>query len=298
MPEYATEPMTTAAPVSAQDLARWRTDGFLVMRGLWDSDEITACAGRFEAIIGDGTPIPGHWDPDPDSDDPLVRCPRIMHPHRFDALALRMLLAPRIEAVLAALMAEEPIAAQSMFYFKPPGSKGQALHQDNYYLRVQPHTCIAAWTAVDRSVPENGGLYVCPGTHTMEVACPEVADPEESFTTHFVQPPAGVTPVPVVLEPGDVLFFGGSIVHGSRPNASAGEWRRSFICHYVPVSFREMSMHYRPALHFDGREHEFADADGGGPCGTAFGDGYAPWSWEEVRRLGLPPVGQGSIPGR
>ena len=127
---------------------------------------------------------------------------------------------------MAALMGEEPIAAQSMFYFKPPGSKGQALHQDNYYLRVRPHTCIAAWTAVDRSVPGNGGLYVCPGTHTMEVACPEVADPEESFTTHFVRSPAGITPVPVELAPGDVLFFGGSIVHGSRPNAGPHIVRR------------------------------------------------------------------------
>ena len=289
--------MTTTLPVDAQDLTRWRADGCLAVRGLWDRDEIAACAERFAEVTADGKPIPGHWDPDPDSDDPLLCWPRIMHPHRFDELALRMLLASRIEAVLATLMEEEPIAAQSMFYFKPPGSKGQALHQDNYYLRVRPQTCIAAWTAVDRSVPENGGLYVCPGTHTMEVACPEVADPEESFTTHFVRPPAGVAPVPVELDPGDVLFFGGSIVHGSRPNASDHEWRRSFICHYLPASARELSRHYRPTLRFDGLEYDFADASGGGPCGTAFPDGLVPGRWEEVRRLGLRPVGHGSIPG-
>ena len=290
--------MTTAVSVSAKELAQWRTDGFLVLRGLWKREEIAACTERFAAITADGTPIPGHWDPDPDSDDPLLRCPRIMHPHRFDELSLRMLLDPRIEAVLAALMEEAPIAAQSMFYFKPPGSKGQALHQDNYYLRVRPDTCVAAWTAVDRSVPENGGLYVCPGTHTMEVACPEVADPEESFTTHFVRPRAGVAPVPVKLQPGDVLFFGGSIVHGSRPNASDHEWRRSFICHYLPASSRELSRYYRPTLRFDGSEYDFGDASGGGPCGTEFPDGLVPGRWEEVRRLGLRPVGQGGIPGR
>ncbi len=290
--------MATAVSVSAKELAQWRTDGFLVLRGLWSRDEIAGCAERFAAITADGQPIPGHWDPDPDSDDPLLRFPRIMHPHRFDELALRMLLDARIETVLAALMDEEPIAAQSMFYFKPPGSKGQALHQDNYYLRVRPDTCIAAWTAVDRSVPENGGLYVCPGTHTMEVACPEVADPEQSFTTHFVRPPAGLAPVPVRLDPGDVLFFGGSIVHGSRSNASGHEWRRSFICHYLPASSRELSRYYRPTLRFDGREYDFGDASGGGPCGTEFPDGLVPGRWEEVRRLGLRPVGQGSIPDR
>ena len=87
--------MTTAAPVSAQELARWRTDGFLIVRGLWERDEIAACAERFAEMTAAGTPIPGHWDPDPDSSDPLTRCPRIMHPHRLDALALRMLLNPR-----------------------------------------------------------------------------------------------------------------------------------------------------------------------------------------------------------
>ena len=50
--------------------------------------------------------------------------------------------------------------------FKPPGARGQAFHQDNYYLLVQPYTCVAAWLAVDRSWPENGGLQVCPGTPT------------------------------------------------------------------------------------------------------------------------------------
>ena len=253
--------------MTAQELARWHADGYLVVRRLWEGDEIAACAQRFADIAAAGTPIPGLWNPDPDSGDPLLRFPRVMHPHRFDPLARRMLLDARIEAVLAALMGEEPIAAQSMFYYKPPGARGQALHQDNYYLRVRPHTCIAAWTAVDRSHPDNGGLYLCPGTHAMEVACPEEADPEQSFTTHLVRPPAGVTPVPVLLDPGDVLFFGGSIVHGSRPNGAAGEWRRSLICHYAPASFREMSAHYRPALRFDGREHRFADAAGGGPCG-------------------------------
>ena len=263
-----------SARMTAQELARWHADGYLVVRRLWGRDEIAACAQRFADIAAAGTPIPGFWNPDPDSGDPLLRFPRVMHPHRFDPLARRMLLDARIETVLAALMGEEPIAAQSMFYYKPPGARGQALHQDNYYLRVRPHTCIAAWTAVDRSHPDNGGLYVCPGTHAMEVACPEEADPKQSFTTHLVRPPAGVTPVPVLLDPGDVLFFGGSIVHGSRPNAAAGEWRRSFICHYAPASFREMSAHYRPALRFDGREHRFADAAGGGPCGdeSAGGD--------------------------
>jgi hypothetical protein len=32
-----------------------------------------------------------------------------------------------------------------MIYFKAAGARGQALHQDQYYLRVNPGTCCAAW---------------------------------------------------------------------------------------------------------------------------------------------------------
>jgi len=59
-------------------------------------------------------------------------------------LALRYLLDDRLEDVLTDLFGEEPLAAQSMLYFKPPGAKGQALHQVNFYLKVEPGICIAA----------------------------------------------------------------------------------------------------------------------------------------------------------
>ena len=48
--------------------------------------------------------------------------------------------------------------AQSMFYFKPPTARGQALHQDNLFLRAHPETCLAVWIAIDDCDGENGGL--------------------------------------------------------------------------------------------------------------------------------------------
>ncbi len=99
-----------------------------------------------------------------------------------------------------------------------------------------------------------------------------------------------------MLEPGDVLFFNGSIVHGSKPNRTTDEWRRSFICHYVPLSAREISGAYR-CYRFDGSHHELAVAEGGGPCGEEFPDGFIPREWDEARERGLKPVDGGSIPG-
>ena len=167
-------------PLSPSDLHQWHTDGFVVVRGLWAADEMDRCRDYFQHLATEADVSgldPEVFSPERGASDPLAAFPRVLHPHRFDAMSRAMLLDPRVERVLAALMGERPIAAQSMYYFKPPGGRGQALHQDNHYLRVRPSTCVAAWTAVDAADPENGGLYLVPGTHDLDLQCPELADP-------------------------------------------------------------------------------------------------------------------------
>ena len=102
----------------------------------------------------------------------------------------------------------------------------------------------------------------------MDLFCPEEADPTVSFTKEFVPVPDGLAQVPVDLEPGDVLFFGGNVIHGSESNRTSDRFRRSFICHYIGESSQEVSRFYKPLYWFDGTEVTVPDATGGGPCGT------------------------------
>ncbi|GHK05250.1 phytanoyl-CoA dioxygenase family protein [Streptomyces sp. NPDC003753] len=247
-------------------------DGFAVARGLFSRAEIDALCAEFTALK-DAGPVPGHFEPRASAADaaadPLQVHPRVMHPHRISELSLRFLLDPRLGEVLETLLGEEVLAAQSMFYFKPPGARGQALHQDNFYLRVEPGTCVAAWIACDVIDRENGGLEVVPGTHRMDLFCPEEADIELSFAREYVPPPPGLDPVPVVMDPGDVLFFNGSLVHGSQPNRSADRFRRSFIGHYVGRSAERIGGYY-DTLTMDGTPVALPESEGAGPCGTEF----------------------------
>ena len=174
-----------------------------------------------------------------------------------------------------------------MYYFKPPGARGQALHQDDYYLATQNGACLAAWIAIDPSTPENGGLRVIPGTHTMDVACPEQSDPTESFYGDLVRPPAGVEPVWATLGPGDILFFNGRVIHGSLPNSSKTMWRQSLINHYIPRKASAISQHYFPLLTAQGETAEMEAVAGGGPCGAEKIGTYAPVSSP------LSPCGRG-----
>ncbi|WP_327434070.1 phytanoyl-CoA dioxygenase family protein [Streptomyces sp. NBC_01236] len=247
-------------------------NGFVVVRGLFTAAEIDELCAEFTALHAAG-PVPGHFEPRPAATgapaDPLHAHPRVMHPHRINALSLRLLLDPRLRDVLEVLLGEDVLAAQSMFYFKPPGGRGQALHQDNFYLRVEPGTCVAAWIACDAIDRENGGLEVVPGTHRMDLFCPEEADAALSFAREYVPPPPGLAAVPVDMAPGDVLFFNGSLVHGSGPNRSTGRFRRSFIGHYVGRSTQRIGGFYR-TLTMSGEPVALPESEGAGPCGTEF----------------------------
>jgi phytanoyl-CoA hydroxylase len=260
-------------PITQEQIDTYHSEGYLIVRGLFSPGEIAQIKAHFDSFAAKGEPVPTFWQPDltaSTSDDPLKRFPRVMHPHRFMPEIKAYLLDPRIIDVLRGILGEDPLAAQSMYYFKPSGARGQAFHQDDYYLKTKDGDCVAAWVAIDPSLPENGGLFVCPKTHRGNIVCPDVADSATSFTTHLVRPPQGHDPIPAAMQPGDVLFFNGKVIHGSTPNNHPSQWRRSMIFHYVPYSAKGLSAGYYPLHAPDGNTVERERITGGGPCGTTF----------------------------
>lgn len=202
------------------------------------------------------------------ANDPLARYPRMVHMHRWDEISLRWVLDPRLAHWLTLFMNGEPFAAQTMLYFKPPGARGQALHQDNFYLQVSPGTCCAAWLALDDADEENGCLHVVPGSHKWELLCPTAADAKQSFTDVTVPLPEGIRTVAAPIKAGDVLFFHGSLVHGSYPNRTPDRFRRALIGHYADGRALEMTQWCRPVLRMDGTPVDLDLSPGGGPCGA------------------------------
>jgi phytanoyl-CoA hydroxylase len=255
----------------------FRATGVGVVRGLIERHEVETILDVFMGAVADG-PVPGVSEITSnhslDRDDPLLRYPRMLHPHRseteFGRLALKYLLDERIWNVLRNLIGEEPIAAQSMFYFKPPGARGQGLHQDNNPLAVRPGTCIAAWIALDETDEANGSLRVVPGSGPLELLCD--ADHENRSDLFFNQGslrlPEGTQAVAAEMSPGDVLFFNGQTIHGSYPNTTSDRWRRTLIFHYAPERCEEVAGFYHPLLAADGSVVERAVSPEGGICGA------------------------------
>ena len=248
--------------------AEFAAQGFHLARSLFSPEAAEALRAHVVELARTTDEYFLDGDRDPDSDDPLRRWPRMIHPHVSDPRMLDFLLEDRLRQRLRGLLGHEPLAVQTMVYFKPPGARGQALHQDQRYLRVSPGTCIAAWLALEHCDRANGGLQVVPGSHVVDVLCPVPSDSTQSFTSETVPVPEGMAAVDIVMEPGDVLFFHGNLIHGSGPNTTTDRFRTIAVGHYATAGARRISEFYPDAYTFDGHRVALEGDRSGGPCGV------------------------------
>jgi phytanoyl-CoA hydroxylase len=260
--------------LTPEEKIQFAAEGYFIRKALLNQEEVEGLRDLFMQMQAE-KPASACFETAPLSveeagDEPLKMYPRMIHPHRYNEYIKSYMLDSRLMGILADLFMEEPLAAQSMVYYKPPGARGQALHQDNYYLSVEPGTCIAAWVAIDRADEENGGLVIVPQTQDLEIECPHEADSKASYFRDEVYVPDGKQIIPTQLESGDVLFFNGSTIHGSYPNRSA-RFRRSLIFHYVGASTAMIGGDRGEDLYNQMGEIVNRDKNqGDGPCGVPF----------------------------
>jgi ectoine hydroxylase-related dioxygenase (phytanoyl-CoA dioxygenase family) len=222
-------------PVTVDEYVHYREQGFLIVRGLLEADEIQELLDHVDELSADRELL------------------RIHMLHRRLEIHERYMLHPRILDVVAALVGPDVLALQTMLFVKRPGSPGQGYHQDSFHIITQPDTLIGAWVALDRADTENGCLWVTAGSqhepvypdadeqagHGGDLLLADIPsitgadDPDESRN--------GLVPVaaryagrevPAVLDPGDVVFFNGHVLHRSHANVSETRSRRSFVAHY------------------------------------------------------------------
>jgi ectoine hydroxylase-related dioxygenase (phytanoyl-CoA dioxygenase family) len=266
----------TSHPAHPELLASFQTEGFAIARGLFAQSEVDELNAHFAEIHRE--PPREHYDPaapEAVDSDLLKTHPRVMNPHRWDELSLHWLTDPRVASLLRDLIGEEAIGAQTMYYYKPPGSPGQTLHQDNFYLQVMPGTCVAAWTALDVVDKRNGGLMVVPKTHEEEINCSRLGKTGSYEGGTSIPVPAGLKARAVEMAPGDTLFFNGELIHGSGPNRTEDRWRRTMIGHYAPASCQTISRFYHPLVSMDQKHVPKGVTTNGGPCGEDTFEGAA-----------------------
>ena len=243
-----------------QAKAIYESNGIIVVKHLLNRDEVDEIRDVFMEYEKNNTSASAE----------KLSYPRFDNLHRqpdltAGALVKRLLLDRRFYGTVANLLGDA-YGAQSMFFMKPPGARGQAYHQDNFFLGASPDTCVAAWIAVDDCDDDNGGLRVLPGTHNRPVLChQQSADMDASYSEWQVSVDTGSVPIEAVMEAGDVLFFHGSIVHGSKPNLSE-RYRRSLVFHYIPQASTKVGHFYQPLVSPQGSDVHIEVGPSPGPC--------------------------------
>lgn len=218
--------------ITAQDADFYKQQGYLLVKGVFNSEEVKEMREAVERIIlraAAANKDHNHaWQGDylpPEQLKKLVL--KGFHDvHYHDASFLRAIVHANMTSVLAQLIGPNVQLHHSKMLVKPP-ENGAAfpMHQDYPYFPHEKHTMLAASVHLDDADVDNGCLHVIPGSHR-QGAMPHVGkhylDAKQYPVSSGIACPA---------EAGDVLFFNYLTVHGSPANRSE-RTRRNVLFQY------------------------------------------------------------------
>ena len=265
--------MTATLPhIDLQELkANYERDGFAVARGLFSPEEVEEIKETFEQTAPGGVSMlfnDGVHDPN----DPLFQYPRARASRIVSTTSRGAICCIRAcTTACRSFSTRNRWRRNRCIISSRPARAARRCIRTISICWSSPGTCLAAWTAIDRVDRENGGMMLVPGSHRGNLLCQENGG-EAICANLFTGPaitriPKGLKAVEVPMEPGDTLFFGGSIIHGSGPNRTKDRFRRSFIGHYAAGSLDKISKFYLPLVKMDGTDCEVDASNGGGACG-------------------------------
>ena len=128
----------------------------------------------------------------------------------------------------------------TVFRIKEPGSgTNYGWHQDAARIEVEP-CFVIAYLAITASTPGNGGLRVVPGSHRSTLPF-EIIVNDDGQAQRKVARTLQVKEsdaLDLTLEPGEVTFFSGLLIHGSRGNRSR-QRRIAILTDYTAAHARQ-----------------------------------------------------------
>lgn len=221
----------------------WASNGFFVLPGFAPPRVLDAMIGR---IVDLARRIDGGEDrPDllvsPETllaDAPTAegRLSKIFRVMRSEDVFRDFATDPRLLAVLGEILGGDIDCFLSQFIFKHPGALGQPWHQDGWYFRMDPPEQVGVWLACTDATPDNGPLWVVPGSHREDVHENVVPDPRVGANLGYVEIQGADTTAEtqMLMSAGDLLVFDSHLRHRSTDNVSDG-MRAAMVYHYSPT---------------------------------------------------------------
>lgn len=236
--------------LSSQQIAAFQDDGFLIVRNVFDPDEVAEIADCFDRVLADALGYGrsyrhGNLFYNVGEDANLgTLCRMVQWPSWAYPVLDAVRRDTRFVDLLHPLIGDnlKQIINQMHWKYSGAASGDFAFHQDSRFRK--PHSAyrnlggsyIQTGLAIDRHAPESGGMRFVRGSHRrgaidMQIAGSVMA----SGMSEAALVAVGLDPadqVELILEPGDLALWHVHLVHGSGAN-TAGHNRRLYINGYV-----------------------------------------------------------------
>jgi len=268
--------MTRSPGLSADDLAAFARDGYLVVPGFLDATTCEQLASRARALVdafdpttisifstkdqastsdahflGSGDDVRFFFEEEAFLPGGALRqakalsINKIGHAlHDQDPVFSAFSRAPAIQAVIADLGLSRPRQLQSMYIFKNPRIGGDvACHQDATFLYTEPLSVTGLWFALEEATLDNGCLWALPGGHTgpLRRRFARVGGDRTTMTVVDGTPLPAVAPappwVPLEVPRGTMVLLHGLLPHWSGANRSPRS-RHAYSIHVIDAACR------------------------------------------------------------
>jgi phytanoyl-CoA hydroxylase len=214
---------------SVEEMAQFERTGFVIVRGLADREicrQMMECTRATLAVPFGPVEYEAdlHYPGAPDSrraagGDTVRRLKEVHGRHPvFTQFVTQPALVARLQQLLGSPVVM-PLAHHNCVMTKHPryGSE-TGWHQDIRYWSFERPELVSVWLALGPETPENGSLYLIPGTHTLAIGRDRL-DEALFLRTDLPENAALISQkVPAELEPGDVLIFHCRTFHAAGRN--------------------------------------------------------------------------------
>ncbi|MCU0989570.1 MAG: phytanoyl-CoA dioxygenase family protein [Xanthomonadales bacterium] len=199
--------------LSDEQIAQFKRDGYLVVRGMYSAGEV-ADISRWTDEVAAMPEVPGKYMmyfEKSHNDGSRIIC-RIENFVPYHPGFSKLITDCRMQQAVSELFGEDAVLFKDKINFKLPGGDGFKEHQDvqaGWDAFADLH--ITAMIAIDETNEANGSLEMIAGMHTQGVLGSMWA-PLTDADTH------DAAYVPVHCLPGDAVFFDSYAPHRSQPN--------------------------------------------------------------------------------
>jgi phytanoyl-CoA hydroxylase len=257
--------------LSAQQLASYARDGFLVIEGFAGRQECARLRRRAEELVRDfdpqgvisifstreqtrasddyfldsGDKVRFFFEEDAFTPEGALRYSKersinkIGHAlHDLDPVFDSFSRKPELAAICADLGYAEPLLLQSMYIFKQPNIGGEVTcHQDATFLYTEPPSVTGFWFALEDATKENGCMWAIPGGHKLGlkkrfVRAAGGGQDEMIFETLDDSPWPETPQAPLEVSQGALILLHGLLPHLSHANRSSKS-RHAYTLHVI-----------------------------------------------------------------